>query len=142
MVKNGCMTGNGQGHEKLIVRWKTCGNSNSKEMESTCEAGASSGPVNKMTEVLAADGQDDQEFCGLFIFEFDKEGRISSHIIEHVEQGRNFDKMTRVVSVTDWLLGKAKGRQNEEVPGLALCEPEEQRHALRRHHERRRRDSF
>ncbi|KAI9683746.1 MAG: hypothetical protein M1822_005936 [Bathelium mastoideum] len=142
MVKNGAVSGQGQGHEKLIVRWKTCGKTNSSNIGSMHQAGTSSGQVDTIKEVLGGDGQDDKEFCGLFIFEFDKDGRISSHIIEHVEQGRNFDKMTRVVSVTDWLLGKAKGRHSEEVPGLALCEPEERRDALRRHHERRRRDSF
>ena len=101
------------------------------------ETGTSSGQMDKVREVLSGDAQDDKEFSGLFIFEFDHQGRISSHIIEHADEGRNFEKMTRVVSVTDWLLGKAKWRQNEEVPGLALCEPEERRGALRRHHERR-----
>ncbi|KAL9066258.1 MAG: hypothetical protein Q9157_007208 [Trypethelium eluteriae] len=142
MVKNGCANKHGPGNEKLIVRWKTCGKSKGNSDESMHEPGRSTRQVDKIREVLASDAKDDKEFCGLFIFEFDEEGRISSHIIEHAEEGRNFDKMTRVVSVTDWLLGKAKGRQHEEVPGLALCEQEERRDALRRHRERRREDRF
>ena len=76
--------------------------------------------VDKITEWLGGDARDDEEFCGLFIFEFDEEGRIVTHTIEHAEEGGNWDKASRVVSVTDWLLGKAKGsRREEEVPGLA-----------------------
>lgn len=78
--------------------------------------------VDKITEFLGGDARDDEEFCGLFIFEFDEEGRIVKHTIEHAEQGSNFDRMTRVVSVTDWLLGKVNGRKKEEnVPELAWC---------------------
>ena len=142
MVRNGTTKHHDSGNEKLIVRWKTCGKSKSKGVGVMQEAGTGRGQVDKIREVLRGDAQDEKEFCGLFIFEFDREGRISSHIIEHVEEGRNFDKMTRVVSVTDWLLGKAKGRQEEHVPGLAFCEPEERRGALRRHHEERRMDGF
>lgn len=80
--------------------------------------------VDKITEFLGGDVRDDEEFSGLFIFEFDEEGRIVEHTIEHAQEGRNFEKMTRVVSVTDWLLGLAKGKRVGEEAGLALgyCE--------------------
>lgn len=54
------------------------------------------------------------------MFEFDEEGRVLVHTIEHTEEGHNFDKMTRVISVTDWLLGKAWGKKDEAPAGLAL----------------------
>lgn len=65
----------------------------------------------------------DKEFHGLFMFEFDEEGRVLTHVIEHAEEGSNWDRTTKVVSVTDWLLGRAWKRQ-EEPAGLVLgyCE--------------------
>lgn len=75
--------------------------------------------MDKITEFLGGDVRDDEEFTGLFVFEFDEEGRVRRHTIEHVQQGGNWEKMTRVVSVTDWLLGLAKGRGRAE-PEVAL----------------------
>ena len=79
--------------------------------------------VDKITEWLGGDVRDDEEFCGLFIFEFDEEGRVLSHTIEHAEEGGSWDKVGRVVSVTDWLLGRFGARQEKEL-GLAwgVCE--------------------
>ncbi|KAG7010126.1 ras-related protein [Physcia stellaris] len=95
MVKNGpSYTSQAAGNERLIVRWKTCG------------------------KTKGGDVRDDEEFCGLFIFEFDEEGRVLSHTIEHAEEGGSWDKVGRVVSVTDWLLGKFGGRKEKEL-GLA-----------------------
>jgi hypothetical protein len=99
MLPTGCK---GTEHnEKLVIRWKTCGK-------------------NKVIK----DGKKEKEFVGLFIFEFDDQGRISSHTIEHVEEGNNWEKTAGFISVTDWLLGKARGGRNDddEVPGLAFCE--------------------
>ena len=69
--------------------------------------------VDKITEWLGGDARDDEEFCGLFIFEFDEEGRIITHTIEHVEEGTNWERTSRVVSVTDWLLGRMNGKKRE-----------------------------
>jgi hypothetical protein len=64
-----------------------------------------------------------EEFTGLFIFEFDAQGRIAKHTIEHTEEGGRWDHMTRVVSVTDWLLGNLSGKKRGEgLPELAWCE--------------------
>ena len=82
--------------------------------------GGSGDQVDKITEFLGGDVRDDEEFSGVFIFEFDEEGRVVSHTIEHAEQGGNFERMTRVVSVTDWLIGLAKGRKAQDEPGYAL----------------------
>ncbi|RMD43159.1 hypothetical protein DV735_g1924, partial [Chaetothyriales sp. CBS 134920] len=63
-----------------------------------------------------------EEFTGLFIFTFDGHGRIATHTIEHAEQGGGFDRASRVVALTDWLLGKARARKDceadELLPGL------------------------
>jgi hypothetical protein len=105
MLRTGCGGKRNENNEKLVVRWKTCGK---KE-------------VNK-------DGKKEREFVGLFIFEFDDQGRIASHTIEHVEEGNNWDRTSGFISVTDWLLGKARGKNREdEVPGLAFCDLKDRR---------------
>lgn len=52
-----------------------------------------------------------KEFTGLFIFDFDNEGRILSHTIEHVQEGGQWEKGVgaKVVGLTDWLLRGIKG---------------------------------
>lgn len=132
MVKNGHTSSSSaaSGNERLIVRWKTCGKTKGKGMGALYRGIGASEQVDKITEWLGGDARDDEEFCGLFIFEFDEEGRIVTHTIEHADEGNSWDKMARVVSVTDWLLGKAKRRKGEEeVPELALgyCEAGGQR---------------
>ncbi|KAJ9665400.1 hypothetical protein H2201_004478 [Coniosporium apollinis] len=125
--------------EKLIVRWKTCGKTKGKGMGALYRGIGGSEQVDKITEFLGGDVRDDEEFCGLFIFEFDEEGRVVSHTIEHVEEGGSWDKMTKVISVTDWLLGKAWGKKGEVPPGLALgyCTDEADRHGAVRARRRR-----
>ncbi|CUS11317.1 unnamed protein product [Tuber aestivum] len=54
------------------------------------------------------------EFCGVFLFEFDDVGRIGRHVIEEVERGGDTSGEGQggkggVVGVTEWLLGKARG---------------------------------
>ncbi|KAI9873991.1 MAG: hypothetical protein M1830_010313 [Pleopsidium flavum] len=120
MVKNGTTSASASGNEKLIVRWKTCGKTKGKGMGALYRGIGASEQVDKITEWLGGDARDDEEFCGLFIFEFDEDGRVVTHTIEHANEGENWDRMARVVSVTDWLLGKAKRRKEEEVAGLAL----------------------
>ena len=46
-------------------------------------------------------------FTGLFIFDFDAEGRILTHTIEQAAAGNNWEKGVgaKVVGLTDWLLG-------------------------------------
>jgi Mitochondrial protein up-regulated during meiosis len=95
--------------EKLIVRWKTCGSGEGSEM------------LGKITELLGSrmlvGGGKAGEFCGIFVFGFDAEGRVESHVIEHAETGESGEKTARVITVTEWLMRKARGR---EEPELAL----------------------
>jgi len=103
---------NGEAKEKLIVRWKTCGKAK----------GDVTAQMKKMMAILGRNKTEgEQDFHGLFIFEFDDEGRIASHTIEHVEEGNDWERTARLISVTDWLLGKAWGKNGDEVPGLAMC---------------------
>jgi len=116
--------------EKLIVKWKTCGKDTGRN---TIYRGL--GPTEQfdaLSEAVRGGEKDDAEFCGLFVFEFDDQGRISKHTIEHAEEGGNCDRALRFVSVTDWLLGRAPWRRREEVvPGLAWCDDFGRRDQLR-----------
>ncbi len=123
VVKNGPYSYSGEGRvnsERLIVRWKTCGKTKGKGMGALYRGIGASEQVDKITEWLGGDARDDEEFCGLFIFEFDEEGRILTHTIEHAEEGGSWDRASKVVSVTDWLLGKTKWKSGKDIPGLAL----------------------
>ncbi|KAF2711148.1 hypothetical protein K504DRAFT_429770 [Pleomassaria siparia CBS 279.74] len=131
MVKNGGMSTPDHLHnEKLVVKWKTCGKK---------EGGQASDVVEKITKIVGGSSRPDEEFCGLFLFEFDQEGRIFNHTIEHAEEGGNWDKPTKVISVTDWLLGRAWGRRVDEgTPSLAFVESERPPDARRRCSEKKR----
>ncbi|KAF7187718.1 hypothetical protein HII31_11057 [Pseudocercospora fuligena] len=135
MVRNG---GSSVAHqnrdEKLIVKWKTCGKTTHRDGTGGIYRGmglaAARDPVDKIKDFISGtrsdsskqkSEEDAEEFCGIFIFEFDEHGRIQKHTIEHTDEGGHYDKMNRVVSVTDWLLGQFNGKRKDE-PALALCE--------------------
>lgn len=126
MAKNGSTSATyaDKSNERLIVRWKTCGKTQGKGMGALYRGIGASEQVDKITEWLGGDARDDEEFCGIFIFEFDDEGRILTHTIEHGEESGSWERASRVVSVTDWLLGRARGRKDVGVEGLVLgfCE--------------------
>lgn len=139
MVKNEQTRAPNAIKERLVVRWKTCGKTRPKSKTNGMASSyrginGTSSQLDKITEWLSRVAQNDEEFCGLFIFEFDEEGRILTHIIEHAEECGSWDKASKVVSVTDWLLGKAKRKNGKEketvaIPGLVLgcCESDELR---------------
>ena len=109
-------------NEKLIVRWRTCGKVKGLGVGGSYKGIGARQKVDKITEWLGGDVQrDDEEFCGLFIFEFDEEGRVLNHVIERAEGGENWDNGvgSRVVGLTDWLLGKFGGKERS-MEGLAL----------------------
>lgn len=129
MVRNGGLRMDHEGgDEKLIVKWKTCGKTKHRDGTGGIYRGvgiAVKDPVDKIKEFIAGtagrSGEADaepEEFCGIFIFEFDDQGRIAKHVIEHTEEGGHFDRMTRVISVTDWLIGTFNGKRKQE-PALA-----------------------
>jgi hypothetical protein len=106
--------------EQLIVRWQTIGKTKNKGTGGFYKGIGASENVDKITEWLGGGkGEDDsKEFSGLFIFEFDEEGRIVSHTIEHVQEGGNWEKGVgaKVVGLTDWLLGGLKNGRGEGTP--------------------------
>jgi hypothetical protein len=137
--------GHSYGDEKLVVRWvtecaenqkHTSGNAGGKEFSPSNSADSSSGRsslsassngTNKRLSTLLGGeapifklGKGEQ-FSGLFIFSFDEEGRIGSHTIEHADENTSWDRTAKVVTLTDWLLGKAKwgARDPEPEPVLA-----------------------
>lgn len=109
--------------EQLIVRWKTIGKTKNRGTGGFYKGISASENVDKITEWLGGGkGENDsKEFCGLFIFEFDEEGRIVSHTIEHVQEGGNWEKGVgaKVVGLTDWLLGGMKNGRGEGTPSPA-----------------------
>lgn len=135
MVKNGgSAVPLASREEKLIVKWKTCGKTTHRDGTGGTYRGmglAARDPVDKIRGFIAGTKEgpenktprgDDEEFCGIFVFEFDEKGRIVKHTIEHTDEGADWDRMTRVVSVTDWLLGRFNGKGRGDTPALAWCE--------------------
>ncbi|TGO15094.1 hypothetical protein BTUL_0044g00330 [Botrytis tulipae] len=111
----------GSTREQLIVRWKTIGKTKNKGTGGFYKGIGARENVDKITEWLGGgSGEDDsKEFTGLFLFDFDEEGRIWSHTIEHVQEGGNWERGVgaKVVGLTDWLLGGMKnGRGDEGAP--------------------------
>lgn len=97
--------------EQLLVKWQTVGKSKTKTRGADWLAGGGNGATGRNGE-----DNDRNEFTGLFIFEFDSEGRIVSHTIENVEEGGNWERGVgaKVVGLTDWLLGGMKNGRGEE----------------------------
>jgi len=141
------------GDEKLVVRWRTDSGGSSSTANSAPTArdasttegaapttenknpknsGVPSSPLSgtnrRLSSLLGGDSPifkvgTEEQFTGLFIFSFDEEGRIASHTIEHADKANGWDRTARVVSLTDWLLGKAKWASREQPgaePALAM----------------------
>ncbi|EDN03525.1 predicted protein [Histoplasma mississippiense (nom. inval.)] len=119
------------GDEKLVVRWRTeggktdspgyFGKSSPKESPpftngeaTTNNSSTTNRDIRTSSETQSALSSSSNgtnrglSKLGLFIFLFDDEGRIASHTIEHADESNGWDRTARVVTLTDWLLGKAK----------------------------------
>lgn len=122
--------------EQLIVRWQTIGKTRGRGIGAFYKGIGAKDNVDKITEWLGGGkGEDDtKEFTGLFIFEFDEEGRIVSHTIEHVQEGGNWEKGVgaKVVGLTDWLLGGMKNREGSPCPAFWTNAPEHGRDTRQR----------
>lgn len=71
------------------------------------------GPIVKLSK--------EKQFTGLFIFAFDEEGRISTVTLEHSNEAGGWDRTSKFVTLTDWLIGKARGSlEPTPNPGLAM----------------------
>ncbi|KAK3986254.1 hypothetical protein QBC44DRAFT_333724 [Cladorrhinum sp. PSN332] len=98
--------------EQLVVRWRTVG----KAQNGVKRLWFGEGGDNKQNVVTGSSQAvgEGKEFTGLFMFDFDGEGRILSHTIEHVQEGGQWEGGigAKVVGLTDWLLGGIKGGDN------------------------------
>lgn len=57
-------------------------------------------------------------FTGLFIFDFDAQGRVLTHTIEQAQEGGDWEKGmgAKFVGLTDWLLGGMKKGGETPLP--------------------------
>ncbi|KAK8134727.1 hypothetical protein PG984_006739, partial [Apiospora sp. TS-2023a] len=100
--------------EQLVVKWRTAGNNKNDNNNNGSSASLAQQGEHNLDHALRGtiSPGSKKEFTGLFIFEFDAEGRIISHTIEHVDQNSEWEKGVgaKVVHLADWLLGGIKGR--------------------------------
>ncbi|RMJ27853.1 hypothetical protein PHISP_01273 [Aspergillus sp. HF37] len=132
----------GGGDERLVVRWTTEPRRDSQS-DGTLASSSASGEgrhssgaqsnhsslskvgINRGLSVLLGGEapifklSKEEQFTGLFIFAFDEEGRIATHTIEYADNATGWDRTARFVSLTDWLIGKARGSL-DPTPGLAM----------------------
>ncbi|GES66643.1 hypothetical protein BO94DRAFT_626472 [Aspergillus terreus] len=120
------------GDERLVVRWRTEPRSDSENQPDHTHAhqqaqATESHGINKGLSVLLGGDAPifqlakEEQFTGLFIFSFDEEGRVASHTIEHAEDAGGWDRTAKFVTLTDWLIGKARGSLEPGAqPGLAM----------------------
>lgn len=122
----------GCGEERLVVRWKTSHNTPPTESASTSGSlqnglsGSEAGKNKSLSTLLGGDAPiflpgKEGRFEGLFIFSFDEKGRIAAHTIEHADQADGWDRTAKFVTLTDWLLGKARGSLGEASAAPALA---------------------
>ncbi|KAG5983597.1 hypothetical protein E4U55_007767 [Claviceps digitariae] len=94
--------------EQLVVRW----------CEQRRGNGANAPEPGGMARALWRDrGVDpNKAFTGLFIFDFDSQGRVLTHTIEQAQEGGDWEKGmgAKFVGLTDWLLGGMKNDRGEE----------------------------
>ncbi|KAF8468287.1 hypothetical protein BDZ91DRAFT_103743 [Kalaharituber pfeilii] len=91
----------------------------------TLEGGATGGTIFSANKSESGGG-----FTGLFIFTFDEQGRILTHIIEHADEGWREEEVgymgagAKIISVAEWLLKKARqgggGAEGGKEPGLVF----------------------
>ncbi|KAJ5959098.1 uncharacterized protein N7479_006248 [Penicillium vulpinum] len=138
------------GDERLLVRWKTeprtdsrpfhgpdSSTANSTNPSKTMPSSennhlsASTNGTNKGLSVLLGGEEPifklskEEQFTGIFIFSFDEEGRILTHTIEHADEADGWDRTAKFVTLTDWLIGKARGSLDPAVnAGLAMVTSE------------------
>jgi hypothetical protein len=133
------------GDERLVVRWKTEPRTDSRPFHDTPTTGhsaetsqtagkekhshlsSSTNGTNRGLSVLLGGEEPifklskEEQFSGLFIFSFDEEGRILTHTIEHADEVDGCDRTSKFVTLTDWLLGKARGTLDPAPnPGLLM----------------------
>lgn len=90
------------------------------EQETTSLSESKIGMNKRLSVLLGGDSpifklSNQEQFTGLFIFSFDEEGRVASHTVEHADDANGWERTPKFVTLTDWLIGKARG--SLEHPG-------------------------
>lgn len=107
------------------------GQKNGNKNGSSATAASSNGVNRGLSTLLGGEAPifklgKEEQFTGIFIFSFDDEGRIASQTIEHADEGKGWDRTAKVVSLTDWLLRKARWGSRgpaDPTPALAVETP-------------------
>ncbi|KAG5986669.1 hypothetical protein E4U43_005413 [Claviceps pusilla] len=96
--------------EQLVVRW----------CEQRRVNGGNVPEPGGMARALWRDrGVDpNKAFTGLFIFDFDSQGRVLTHTIEQAQEGGDWEQGmgAKFVGLTDWLLGGMKNGGEDPIP--------------------------
>ncbi|KHN99226.1 uncharacterized protein MAM_02924 [Metarhizium album ARSEF 1941] len=95
--------------EQLVVRWCEKRRSNGETPE----------PGGIARSLWRGRGVDpNKAFTGLFIFDFDAEGRVLTHTIEQAQEGGNWERGmgAKFVGLTDWLLGGMRHGNDNPIP--------------------------
>lgn len=101
--------------ERLRIRWRAASPPPSSSSGSAVrlhdgsyDSGSSSTGEKEEREKGGTTAVGRGEFSGIFVFEFDEAGRVCKHIIENCEEDDG-EKVPGVISVTEWLIRKARG---------------------------------
>ncbi|KAH6604916.1 hypothetical protein Trco_006623 [Trichoderma cornu-damae] len=105
--------------EQLVVRW--CEKRRVKEDKArpgNGGGGGGGGGISLPSLRLARGVDPNKAFTGLFIFDFDAEGRILTHTIEQAQEGGDWEKGmgAKFVGLTDWLLGGMRDPGDTPIP--------------------------
>ncbi|KAJ0304212.1 hypothetical protein COL5a_005346 [Colletotrichum fioriniae] len=105
--------------EQLVVRWCASSKKNGGGVGGAAASPSHGAETSEGGGVKAEDGVD-KAFTGLFVFQFDAEGRILSHTIETVQEGGDWEKGVgaKVVGLTDWLLGGMRRQGDNPSPAF------------------------
>ncbi|KAF4468452.1 hypothetical protein FALBO_4660 [Fusarium albosuccineum] len=95
--------------EQLVVRW--CEKRKDPKLSRDGGVIARSLPFGRGVDP-------DKAFTGLFVFDFDAEGRVLNHTIEQAQAGGDWEGGVgaKVVGLTDWLLGGCKDPGDTPIP--------------------------
>ncbi|KAG5951968.1 hypothetical protein E4U53_001918 [Claviceps sorghi] len=96
--------------EQLVVRWCERRRSNDGDVPE---------PGGMARGLWRGRGVDpNKAFTGLFIFDFDAQGRVLTHTIEQAQEGGDWERGmgAKVVGLTDWLLGGMKNGGEDPIP--------------------------
>ncbi|TQV94768.1 chromosome transmission fidelity protein 4 [Cordyceps javanica] len=102
----------GAAPDQLVVRWREAVNGGAgaaiaRSLRLTRGGTTISGGKGGGGGSAGAGADSEKAFTGLFIFDFDREGRILTHTIETAQEGGNWERGVgaKFVGLTDWLLG-------------------------------------